>query len=56
MKRPINKIIYFDKETIGNIHQEQNRGAKTTQTDLFTSNNVSADVGIETNIKLGLPF
>lgn len=56
MKKFINKIIYFDKETIGNILQEQNKGAKTTQTDLIISKESSAEVGVEAKVKLSIPF
>ena len=33
----INKIIYFDKETIQNILQEQNHGNVLNTTDVSTS-------------------
>lgn len=56
MAKAIHKIIYFDRETIKNILQEQNRGAKTTQTGIATSAEVKADVGVETKISLSVPF
>lgn len=52
----INKIIYFDKETIRNILQEQNKGSKTTQTDFTSSSKATTEVGIEAKVKLGMPF
>ncbi len=55
-KNSINKIIYFDKETIRNILQEQNKGAKTFQTDFSTSAEVDAGVEVEAKINLGMPF
>jgi len=56
MSRPINKIIYFDRETIRNILQEQNKGTKTSQTDISTSAEVSAEIEIEAKVKLSVPF
>ncbi len=56
MKKAINKIIYFDKETIRNILQEQNKGTKTTQTGLTTSTEANAEVGVEAKVKLSIPF
>ncbi|MDK8240031.1 hypothetical protein [Gemella morbillorum] len=36
-EKVINKIIYFDKETIQNILQQENSGSKTYITDKKTS-------------------
>ena len=36
-KKAINKIIYFDKETIQNILQEQDHGSVLRTTDISTS-------------------
>ena len=52
----INKIIYFDKETIRNILQEQNKGTKTTQRDLVSSTEFATEVGVEAKVKLSVPF
>ncbi|MFR4177139.1 MAG: DUF6414 family protein [Lactococcus raffinolactis] len=52
----INKIIYFDKETISNILQESNKGEKSTQTGISSSMKGSGEVTSETSIKLGVPF
>ncbi len=57
-KYKLNKIIYFDKETIKNILQEYNKGTKqsvinsTDSTSLEFQSNVEA----ETEIKISLPF
>lgn len=56
MSKQINKIIYFDKETIRNILQEQNRGSKVTQTGVTTSAEARAEIGMEARIKLSVPF
>lgn len=57
-KYELNKIIYFDKETIKNILQEYNKGTK--QTVLNSSDSASVAIGsnieAEANIKLPLPF
>lgn len=52
----INKIIYFDKETISNILQESNKGEKSTQTGTTSSMKGSGEVAVKTSIKLGVPF
>lgn len=52
----INKIIYFDKETISNILQESNKGEKSIQTGISSSIKGSGEVIAETSIKLGVPF
>lgn len=56
MGKQVNKIIYFDKETIRNILQEQNRGSKITQTGVTTSTEANAEVNVEAKIKLSVPF
>lgn len=56
MSKPINKIIYFDKETIRNILQEQNKGSKTSQTGVSTSTEANAEIAVEAKIKLSVPF
>lgn len=56
MEKTINKIIYFDKETIRNILQEQNKGTKTTQTGLTTSIKAATEIGVEAKVKLSIPF
>ncbi|MDL2324627.1 DUF6414 family protein [Ruminococcaceae bacterium OttesenSCG-928-A16] len=56
MSKPINKIIYFDKETIRNILQEQDKGSKTSQTGVSTSTEASAEIDVEAKIKLSVPF
>ena len=54
--KSINKIIYFDKETIMNILQEQDKGSKTTQKDFVSSTGVATEVGVEAKIDLSVPF
>lgn len=54
--KSINKIIYFDKETIRNILQEQNKGSKTTQTDFVSSAGVATEIEVEAKVKLSVPF
>ena len=52
----IQKIVYFDKETIRNILQERNKGERTHTYDSFSS--VHRDSSLETGgkIELGTPF
>lgn len=54
----LNKIIYFDKETIKNILQEYNKGTKQTVVNSSDSSSVAIGSNIETkaDIKLPLPF
>lgn len=52
----IRKIIYFDKETIGNILQEKNKGNKQIQTGVQSTVETSGEVTTESSIKLSLPF
>lgn len=57
-KKGVNKIIYFDKETIRNILQEYYKGAKKTVTSEKDSGStkIESDLSAETKIKLSLPF
>lgn len=55
-KKEINKIIYFDKETIQNILQEQYKGAKIQTTDLTTSAKTDNEVNAAAEINLNVPF
>lgn len=54
----LNKIIYFDKETIKNILQEYNKGTKQTIVSSSDSSSVTIESNIEAeaDIKLPLPF
>ena len=58
MKNKISKIVYFDKETIRNILQEQNKGNKQTQTGTASSIQSSAEIEAEAGTKLNvnMPF
>ena len=57
-KYELNKIIYFDKETIKNILQEYNKGTKQTVVNSSDSASVAigSNIEAEANIKLPLPF
>lgn len=54
----INKIIYFDKETIRNILQQYYKGLKQTVTNEkdSVSIKVQSNIEAETDIKIPLPF
>lgn len=54
----LNKIIYFDKETINNILQEYNKGKKQTVVNSNDSASIKVDSNIESeaSIKIPLPF
>ncbi len=53
-KKTINKIIYFDKETIRNILQERERGELLRKTDVATSVQNQGSVTAEASAKLKL--
>ncbi len=57
-KSNINKIIYFDKETIQNLLQEYNKGVKKTTFNSTTEASIGleSNVEVETKVKLGVPF
>ncbi len=57
-KKQINKIIYFDKETIRNILQEYYKGSKQTVTNEKDSGSVKLEskMEAEAKIKIPLPF
>lgn len=57
-KKGINKIIYFDKETISNILQERNKGELSRFTDTAYSTTTSGSVSATVNSKIDLqvPF
>jgi len=52
------KIIYFDKETIKNILQEQNKGNKQTQIGTSSASEFATEIEAEaqTGIKLNVPI
>lgn len=52
----INKIIYFDKETIQNILQEQNHGSVINTTDVSTSIRNEGNIGTSAKVELRVPF
>ena len=53
-QKTINKIIYFDKETIRNILQERDRGELLRKTDISSSVQNSGSVSAEASAKLKL--
>lgn len=57
-KQSINKIIYFDKETIRNILQEQEKGQVSTKTDVNATIQSQGSIGMEilSKVKLDIPF
>lgn len=57
-KKLINKIIYFDKETIRNILQERDHGELSRKTDISNSVQTQGSVVAEASakLKLGVPF
>lgn len=57
-KKPINKIIYFDKETIRNILQERDHGELSRVTDVSSTlqNQGSISTEASAKLKLEVPF
>ena len=57
-KEKVNKIIYFDKETIRNILQERDRGELSRKTDVSSSiqNQGSVEAEASAKLKLDVPF
>lgn len=55
-KTSISKIIYFDKETIGNILQERYRGNKQSYLEIMTSTQASGEIEVGSKINLNVPF
>lgn len=53
-KKPINKIIYFDKETIRNILQERDHGELSRVTDVSSTAQAQASIATEASAKLKL--
>jgi len=58
MKERINKIVYFDRETIQNILQERERGKLTrkTNTTYETEDTNYISAGASLKINIGVPF
>lgn len=52
----LNKIIYFDKETISNILQELNKGNKTIQTGISSSIRGTGELDMEAKVNLSMPL
>ncbi|MDO4611909.1 MAG: DUF6414 family protein [Candidatus Saccharibacteria bacterium] len=57
-KNTVNKIIYFDKETINNILQEYNHGVLSSETNSSLSTRATGSMVAEasTKLKLNAPF
>ena len=55
-KKEIRKIIYFDKETIRNILQEQHHGDYSKTTESSSSIKSEGEIEASTKIKLDVPF
>lgn len=53
-KKAINKIIYFDKETIRNILQERDHGELSRVTDVSSTTQAQASIATEASAKLKL--
>lgn len=53
-KKPINKIIYFDKETICNILQERDHGELSRVTDVSSTSRAETSIITEASAKLKL--
>lgn len=52
----LNKIVYFDKETINNILQEMNKGNKLIEIGNTTSLKGSGQLEVDAQIKLSVPL
>lgn len=52
----VNKIIYFDKETIQNILQEQNKGEKLENINYHTTLKSEGSLEVSSKIDLHIPF
>ena len=55
-KKEIRKIIYFDKETIRNILQEQHHGDFSKTVEASSSVQNEGEIDLSTEIKLDVPF
>ena len=55
-KKSISKIIYFDKETIRNILQEQDHGEVSKKVGVSTSLQTEGSVEASSKITLKVPF
>ena len=53
-KKAINKIIYFDKETIRNILQERDHGELSRVTDVSSTVQTQTSIATEASAKLKL--
>jgi len=56
MAKKLNKIIYFDKETINNLLEESNQGSLERVSGTSSNSKISGDISIGGNISLTVPF
>ncbi len=55
-EKAINKIIYFDKDTIQNILQEKDQGRLLHTTDILTSMESEGNIEVSDKVNLGVHF
>ena len=54
--KSLNKIVYFDRETINNILQEMNKGNKVIETGNTTSLKRNGQLEVDAQVKLSVPL
>lgn len=52
----LNKIVYFDRETINNILQEMNKGTKVIERGSMTSLRGNGQLEVDAQVKLSVPL
>lgn len=52
----LNKIVYFDRETINNILQEKNKGNKIIEIGSMTSLKGNGQLDVDAQVKLAVPL
>lgn len=52
----LNKIVYFDRETINNILQEKNKGNKVIEIGSMTSLKGNGQLDVDAQVKLSVPL
>ncbi|WP_242327149.1 DUF6414 family protein [Lactococcus lactis] len=56
MKKFLNKVIYFDKETINNLLEQFNEGSREVVSGTSSNSKVNGEISAEGSIKLKIPF
>lgn len=56
MKKDLNKVIYFDKETINNLLEQRHEGSREVVKGSSTKSKLGGDMSVEGSIKLKIPF